>query len=145
PHMGMRKAGPQGGDIFFGEREPGDNPDLRRARFIDSNRLVIGGVPGDAPFDLELIGPALNGQEGFSDKVIDGQPVRVFATLWYRPIGDPGVVEVARDLRDYLDLKHTQLITWLAMTPLMLALSALVAFVFAGRALRPIQTMQRAA
>jgi two-component system OmpR family sensor kinase len=135
----------QGDDAFFGGREPGPNADLRRARFLGPGGLVIGGLPDDHAFDFGLFQRGMRGEEAFADQTIEGQLVRVFATPWYRGDRQQGVVEVARDLRDYDDLRHTQFWTWITLTPLALALSAFGAFVLAGKTLKPIQTMQKAA
>ena len=135
----------QNNDAFFGGREPGPNSDLRRARFLDESGDVVGGFAGDQSFNEMLFQGALHGQEGFADITIDGQPSRVFATPWLRRNGERGVVEVARDLRDYEDLKRTQIWTWLALTPLAVILSAVGASVLAGRVLKPVQSMQSAA
>lgn len=148
PELGQRRGpvmGPDNGDMFFGGREPGPNADLRRARFLGPNGKVVGGFPTDHAFDDGLYRNAMQGREGFGDFVIEGQLVRVFSTPWYRGDREQGVVQVARDLRDYDDLRRTQFWTWLALTPVALALSAFGAFVLAGKALKPIQSMQKAA
>ena len=141
----QRRIGPPQSDLFLGGREPGINADLRRARFLNPNGEVIGGFHDDHPFDVALFQRTMRGDEGFVDKVIEGQFVRVFSTPWYRGDQQQGAVQVTRDLRDYRDFQHTQVLTWFALAPLALALSAFGAFVLAGRALQPIQVMQQAA
>jgi len=94
---------------------------------------------------MSLVHEAMNGREGHSTKIVDGVPLRIFATPWFRAGGQVGVVEVARDLREYNDLKSTQLWTWLALAPLALCLSAFGAYVLAGRAVRPLKAMESAA
>lgn len=133
---GMPDAGP--GDSPFDPQ----GPDLRRPRLIDETGKTLS---GDDPLDPALVQSALRGREGFAEIKVDGQPVRVFAAPWRRPDGSRGAVEVARDLRDIHDLKQTQFWTWLALTPLALALAAFAAFVLTGRALVPLKAMRQAA
>lgn len=124
---------------------PGGPVDMRAVRMIDSSGRVVGGQGNDQMFDEPLFERALGGQEGFAEIVLNGAPVRVFATPWMREGGPGGAIEVAHDLRDYQDMKSTQIWTWLALAPLALAISAVAAFLMTGRALTPLREMQKAA
>lgn len=151
PPMG---DGPQGGGGWGGPPiARGGPPDggpqvdrggiFRRPRFIRPDGSLEGGFPGDTAFDPGRL--ARPGQEVFSETTVDGEPVRVLTTTWTQGGRVVGTVQLARELRDYEDLKHTQFWTWLALTPLALAGSALAASLLTGRAMEPIQQMQKAA
>ncbi len=149
--QGQRSGGPGDGPPD-GQTPPGERPppqggpmDMRTARMIDMNGRVVRGQEGDDVFDEGLYRQARNGEEGFSEIQWKGAPTRVFATPWMQQGEQAGVVEVAHDLRDFQDMKSTQIWTWLALAPLALAISAVAAFLMTGRALSPLQDMQQAA
>ena len=144
---GAPGEGPPDGQPPPGQRPPPQSGpmDMRTARMIDMSGRVVRGQAGDDVFDQTLYQKARSGQEGFSEIQWNGVPTRVFATPWMRQGEQVGVVEVAHDLRDYQDMKSTQIWTWLALAPLALAISAVAAFLMTGRALKPLQEMQTAA
>ena len=143
PDDGNPRRGPD--DMFLGNREPGENPDLRRARFTGSIVRKRGDDSTGPPFDQSLFSDSARGKEGFADLEIQGQLVRVFSTPWRNRFGEDGAVQVARDLRDYDDLRRTQIWTWLTLAPVALLLSAFGAYVLAGRAVKPLKAMESAA
>lgn len=120
--------------------------DLRRPRFIDNAGKSVGAFFDNTPFDAAAVGGALRGREIYSRVLRKDQPIRVFTMPWRGPDGTlRGVIQVARGLIDYEELKRVQTATLLTLIPLALLATAGGAFLLVGRGLRPIAEMRSAA
>lgn len=97
------------------------------------------------PFDSDLLREALAGRTAFATTQFQGMTIRVAALPMTRGGQLAGVVETARDISDFQDLSHGQMLTLLILCPLAVAIAGLGAFFLTNRALKPIGAASAAA
>lgn len=142
PPNGPDQRGPKGGppppnDPFF---------ELRRPRMFNSTgQPVDRHQRGSATFDQEALDQALQGHSGFSIVDSSGERLRVYTAAIDLPDGKRGAIQVARELRDVDLLQAGQVRTLLFLLPFALVGAAAGAYFLAGRALKPIGDLSRAA
>jgi signal transduction histidine kinase len=94
------------------------------------------------PFALEI---SLKGEASYTTVEVGNERLRVYTAPIRLPNGSPGVVQVARELRDVDLLQAGQVRTLLMLMPFALLAAGLGAYFLAGRALEPIGRLRRAA
>ncbi|MFN3652147.1 MAG: ATP-binding protein [Armatimonadota bacterium] len=159
---GPRGRSPRGEGGGRGERSrrpPSDFPELdtleeeerarlalRRPRFLAPQGDVLG-RPGDVvgPWDPEAFREALAGRPVHSTVRAGDERVRVLSVPWRRGEETVGVVQVARELREYDRLRARQLKIFLLLLPPALLAAVAGGFFLTDRALRPVRQVTHAA
>jgi signal transduction histidine kinase len=147
PNDGPMKRGPQPppGQLFGNEQADLIGA-IRRPRFIGLDGHLIGGFEGDTLFDVTAVGEAFRGRPQFSITTFRSAPVRVYTMPVKRPITVIDmVVQVARELTDYNEVKRIQTDMLSVFLPLGLVAAVGVAWFLTGRVMRPIKEMEVAA
>jgi len=130
---------PQGG-----LRNPFNDPigQIRRPRILTETGEPAGPA-GDVAFDLKAIPLARNGPV-YSEVTYEGELVRVYTMQFEGPDGEYRIVQSARELRDYHELRRVQTMALLFLLPLALLGAAGAGVLLSRSALRPIAALREA-
>jgi signal transduction histidine kinase len=119
--------------------------DIRRPRIFDAEGNPMGPPSQNVAVDPAALRLALNGQEGFSEVVVDQTRYRVFSMPRRDGPNLIGAVQVVRDLSEVELLRSGQILTLLLLLPVALAACGLGAFFLASRVLKPVGDLTAAA
>lgn len=139
PPPGQRQTPPR-----FGDEEADLIGSIRRPRWINPGGGVIGGSPDEQIFDRVGFDRALKSGPTFSEAVFRGEQIRVYSVPVVRDGRVVTVIQIARELRDFNDVRRIQRETLAIFLPLGLIAAGLVAWFLSGRVIRPIAEMGKA-
>lgn len=139
--FGQRGPGGPGGG---GPRSPFNDPigQIRRPRILTPEGEAAG-PEGDVPFDAMAISRARNAPV-YSDVTFENERVRVYTLFFTGPDGEPRVVQTARELRDFDELRRIQGFVLLAMLPVALLAAVGAGLLLSRSALGPIAALRNA-
>lgn len=167
--MRRQRRGDSGGDVAppaqpEGERQPLGGPPpglgdpqgqaprdveplgyLRQPEIFDLSGRLVRPDPNRPPFHQPSVQLSLKGESVFVNTQVAGEDVRVFSTPLYFDGRIAGVVQVARELRDFQEAQRAQTTTLLILLPLALVAAGLGALFLTDRALKPVGDVTHAA
>ena len=134
-----------GAPIRFGDEEADLIGSIRRPRWLNLQGAPMNGGPNESSFDPVGFSRAKLGRQSLTETDFRGLRIRVLSL----PVVLDGqvvqVVQIARELRDFMEVRRIQGETLLVFLPLGLLASISVAWFLTGRVVRPIAQMARSA
>ncbi|MCC7436032.1 MAG: HAMP domain-containing histidine kinase [Methanoregulaceae archaeon] len=130
---------PQGGP-----RNPFNDPigQIRRPRIL-TEAGEPAGPESDVAFDPKAI-PLSRAEPVYTEVTYEGELVRVYTMQFEGPDGEYRIVQSARELRDYHELRRVQTMALLFLLPLALLGAAGAGVLLSRSALRPIAALREA-